>query len=146
MIIIGIDPDIDKSGVIEIISQYPTHSLMMLPLWEVFYLISRWQDYGSNLHIVIEAGWKNKKGMAFSGGRMRAVRTGMNHAIGMQIEAFCEDRKLPYELFVPSDRTPKWDHEMMIKLTGMDVKKSNQEIRDAVRAVYFSGYGREVFK
>lgn len=145
--IIGIDPDVDKSGVYILNDGW--YKLATMPLWEVFETIRLRIDtlrQTNSCYVVIEAGWKNKRGLPFSQGRMRAVRTGMNHAIGMQIEAFCKAYEIEYELFVPTCRTPKWSHETMCRLTGVDAKKSNQEMRDAVRAVYFSSKGKEIFK
>jgi len=138
--IIGIDPDVDRSGIAAI---DPGETILStLSLWSIFELL----EETSNRFVIIEAGWKNKKGLAFGGGRMRAIRTGMNHAIGRQIEAYCKAHDIEHELFVPSKRTPVWDHETLIRLTGLNVKQSNPETRAAVRAVYFSTKGKEVFK
>lgn len=143
--IIGIDPDIDRCGVFEVDSQ-PLFALRNLYLWQIFDLLSFYRSANLRPYVVIEAGWKNKKGLSFTQNRKRSVDVGRNHAIGQLIEAFCKEFYIEHELFVPSKRTPVWDHATLIRLTGMDIKKSNQETRAAVRAVYFSTKGREVFK
>lgn len=157
--IIGIDPDLDKSGVAFINKDI---QLCSRPLWTIFSDIhGTWN--GQKPYVVIEAGWMNKKGMAFLtklrtvkgpfpgmevtvNPARRAIDVGRNHAVGQQIESFCKAHEIEYELFVPTARTPKWDHEMMCKLTGRTFSRSNQEERDALRAVYFSTKGKEVFK
>lgn len=130
--IVGIDPDTDKSGVAILTApDYRTKNIVLdtIPLWIIFDFILE----TATKAVFVEAGWLNKKGLPFGSGQARAIRTGENHAIGKQIVAFCRAHDIPCHQYKPT--TKKWTHEDFVRITGSNLGKSNQEERDAARAV-----------
>lgn len=129
--LVGIDPDVDASGLAILRAPFRMEEidLMTLPLWDLFDLLGK----HTNSAVVVEAGWLNAKALSFVPGRRREIDVGRNHAIGQQIAAFCAARDLPCNLVRPSAK--KWDHDTFAKITGSPLTRSNQEGRDAARAL-----------
>lgn len=101
-IIIGIDPDVEKSGVCMLIKG-KIKALINLPLWEIFDYIM----HTESPFVVIEAGWIDKNGKEaknksyHGGGKGSSYDVGRNSEIGRQIAKFCEEHNINYVLRQP---------------------------------------------
>ena len=100
--IIGVDPDVDKSGFC-IVNSGKIQHLGVFPLWELFNYLDKQFD----VLVVIEAGWIDKNGKEaknksyHGGGKGSSYDVGRNSEIGRQIAKFCQDNKIPYVLRQP---------------------------------------------
>lgn len=101
-IIIGIDCDVNRSGVCMLIKGQ-IKALINLPLWELFDYI----EHTENPLVVIEAGWIDKNGNEaknksyHGGGKGSSYDVGRNSEIGRQIAKFCQENNIPYVLRQP---------------------------------------------
>lgn len=139
-IIIGIDPDVDKSGwacydVKREIMMLTTYKLVdiIIFLHESF-LLRKW----GKIYVVIEAGWLNKSNWHYNENTSKAAaaqigaRTGANWEIGKQIEKACIHYGIEYKLVKPTRSKVK--AEAFNKL--FDYKgRTNQEQRDAAMLI-----------
>lgn len=138
---IGIDPDVDKSGVATWNGKALTIDLMrFFDLYEFMQGYSPSYQDGRGVFVRIEAGWLNK-GMynrhemdaaAIRVGRRIAKNTGENHQVGKKIAEMCEYLNIKYELIKPVTR--KWTPEQFKLYTGMETK--NQEMIDAAALIH----------
>lgn len=109
-IIIGIDCDVDKSGIAFVRGGSITR-LFNLNLWKTFDLIaeafSLYKNESKEILVVIEAGWIDKSGKEaknksyHGGGKGSSYDVGRNSEIGRQIAKFCHENKIPYVLRQP---------------------------------------------
>lgn len=109
-IIIGIDPDVDKSGV-AVVEDGKIQSIHNMPLWTLFDFILQYfvdlNQINVQLLVVIEAGWIDKSGKEaknksyHGGGKGSSYDVGRNSEIGRQIAKFCHEQKTPYVLRQP---------------------------------------------
>jgi len=101
-IIIGIDCDVNRSGVCMLIKGQ-IKALINLHLWELFDYI----EHTENPLVVIEAGWIDKNGNEaknksyHGGGKGSSYDVGRNSEIGRQIAKFCHEKNIPYVLRQP---------------------------------------------
>lgn len=133
--IIGIDPDVDKSGIAR---SFPFDSdeetrLWNLDLYDTMEMIRNMKCF--KLLVRLESGHAIKKSWGRrTPGALKNV--GANNEIGSQIEKFMIKYNIPYEL-VPPFGGSKIGHELFCKITGWDVKKrTNPETRVAGLLVY----------
>lgn len=135
-LIIGIDPDLDKSGV-AIWASDKTFVLACLNLPELVELFTANKNVIEK--VVIEAGWLIKKSnfharqnqSVFS--RESAARNvGENHATGKHIECFARAIGLNVQLLKPQG---KKTHEEFVRITSYE-GRTNPEKRDAGMLVY----------
>jgi hypothetical protein len=131
-IFIGIDPDLEKCGVAvwdKLDKSIETYS------FNVAELIEELKMYIAPIHVVLEAGWLIKKsnwhGKNGNVANRIAKNVGENHASGKIIEQFLIKMGISYELVKPKG---KINADMFAKITG--IKRSNQDVRDAVMLVY----------
>lgn len=130
--IIGIDPDINKSGVA--ISK--DGKIQELECLNFIYLQSFLVGNKDKIKkVYLEAGWLNKKASWHdspnkqTAGRV-GYKVGQNHQIGMVIEQVLKHHEIPYQLVRPTQS--KRDHKDFCILTKWDKNiKTNQEKRDA---------------
>jgi len=143
---IGIDPDLEKSGVAVRISNKYTFLTTL-----TFFDLLRFLESMADATVVIEAGWKNKPSN-FHGGASRAIaeriskNVGENHAIAKQIALFCKEKRInyieaaprSYKALGPSfvNKQNKVTHDGFVKITGHDAKHTNQEERDAALLIW----------
>lgn len=135
-IFIGIDPDVEKSGVAFYERESKHLELSNLTFFEVFdyFAFLKQNKKENNLTVVIEAGWLNKSNWHIKLSQNNNVsaqigqRTGANHEVGKKIIEMCKYLELKYEIVKPTKS--KISHEMFKKLTNI-VGKTNQEQRDA---------------
>jgi hypothetical protein len=134
--IVGIDPDVDKSGVA--VKEGGIYTLCSLRFWDLFESLSQLRPQ----KVVIEGGWLNQKSN-FRAGKSSNVsarigkNVGANHETGKKIVEMCEYLGLEYEVVKPLNkvwkgRDGKITHEEIVKHFKINVKKSNQEERDAL--------------
>lgn len=129
-IIIGIDPDTNKSGFATFQGKNKFF-LHELSLWEVFYCLRGYiVDLNKDIKVRLEAG-HTLKSTWHKGGNGMAKRVGANHEIGRQIEKFCIEFNIHFELVKPCGLS-QISHETFCKITGWNIKKlTNPEKRVA---------------
>jgi len=137
MIYIGIDPDIEASG----IACWDTETLEFdyiknMSFWEI---IEEFDLWNVRITVIIEAGWliskSNWHGKAYqskSVGEKIAKNVGSNHQIGILIAEYCEKYGMAYELKKPLGKVKS---DYFKKITGY-TKRTNQDQRDAAMLVY----------
>lgn len=135
-IIIGIDPDLDKSGVA--IKWLDALSLNNLTFVELKELIEREQPVIKK--VVVEAGWLNQKSnfhkhpkQSKEAGERIAKNVGENHAVGKLIVQLIESMGIPVQQLKPT--RSKLSSKDFNRITGWS-KQSNQEQRDAAMLVW----------
>lgn len=127
-LIIGIDPDLEKSGVAVLGQSFELKNLTFAETVELF---RSHQDQIKK--VVIEAGWQNKKSNFRSGHSKRVSeqisrRVGLNHATGKLLVEMAESLGLAVVLVRPT-KTKK-NSEEFNRITGWQ-GRTNQEQRDA---------------
>jgi hypothetical protein len=138
-IYIGIDPDIDKSGVAyKNGDDLQLMNLKFFDLLEYFEKIQREKGESEKLLVVVEAGWLNSgnwhkkdKGSAALNAKI-GQRTGANHEVGKKIVEMLEYIGIQYRLSRPTKS--KVNTKTFYRITG--VKVSNQEQRDACLLIW----------
>lgn len=150
-IVIGIDPDVDKSGCarLEVATRkLSIHSLSFPDLLDYIRYEQRASEISlKNICVVIEAGWLNKSNWHLGTKDTKAVaaakgnQTGRNHETGRKIAEMCEHWQIPYELVKPlalkiggvnlwKGKDGKITQEELAAFTGI-TGRTNQEGRDA---------------
>ena len=149
--IIGIDPDVDKSGVAFLDCTTKKLKIMTYKFADTLDYLRRVKREAevTNTHfmVVIEAGWLNKahwhltakdtKQMAAAKGNY----VGRNHETGRKLAEMCEYFGIPYCLQKPlslksggmniwNSKDGKITHEELASFTGI-TQRTNQEGRDA---------------
>ncbi len=133
-ILIGIDPDLEKSGI-----AYLTNTKLRLDLLSFPELLEDLRSYtDSEIKVYIEAGWLNKKANWHGGsnphiGMAIARKVGENHAVGKLLEEFCKFHAIPYELIKPTQT--KLNADQFKKMTGYQ-GRTNPETRDAAMLIW----------
>ena len=134
-IIIGIDPDLEKSGVAILGSELQLKNMTFPETVELFR-----NEQDSIKKVVIEAGWENKKANFRVGGNHSrqvneqiARRVGMNHATGILLAEIAQAMGIAVLLVKPTKS--KIDAEKFNKITGWQ-GRTNQEVRDAAMLIY----------
>ena len=86
-VVIGIDPDVDKSG--------------------VAFLECSTENNHQSVRVIIEAGWLNQSNWHLTARDTRAAaaakgnHAGRNHEVGRKIAEMCDHWQIPYELVKP---------------------------------------------
>lgn len=153
MIIIGIDPDVDKNGVAEIDGEVMKVSAMKFaPL--IYYLNNK-KSVG-DIIVLIEAGWLNQSNwhlysrMTIHKAAQIGNATGRNHEVGRKIAEMCEYNNIPYKLIKPlkkvwKGRDGKITAEEFEKFTGLK-GRTNQEMRDAGLIAFLYKHNLDIVK
>jgi hypothetical protein len=154
MILIGIDPDVDRSGIaVWNTTESRLSGIEAIPFWDLVTILAnrKLECSKDNYKIVIEAGWLNKKANWHSKGMGEGVSSrigsyiGANHQVGKLIEQYCIKYELPYELAAPKannifkTKNLKHNRELFekttnVKLTGL--AKYHQEMIDAAMLIF----------
>lgn len=138
-ILIGIDPDIDKSGVCEYYSS-ELFELSNLRFFELFDKLASLKSIDNlEIEVFIEAGWLNKsnwhkvvRGSSALNANIGS-RTGANHEVGKKIVEMCEYLGIKHKLIKPTKtKLNQKDFEVITKYK----KRTNQEQRDACLLVF----------
>jgi hypothetical protein len=144
MIYIGIDPDIEASGVAFWKPDFNEFDYIKnMSFWDVIDVLKdcSFQKTISdfNFTVIIEAGWliskSNWHGRTYqskSVGEKIAKNVGSNHQIGILIAEYCDRYGITYELKKPLGKVKS---DYFKKITGY-TKRTNQDQRDAAMLVY----------
>jgi hypothetical protein len=140
--VIGIDPDVDKSGVAYLRTstrQLEVSSLTFPRLMDYLQFAARKRDEKKEtLIVVVEAGWLNTISNyhtdAGRRGQRIAKNVGANHQVGKIIVQMCERHDIPVEIVKPlkkmwKGKDGKITQKEIQAFTGLS--KTNQEGRDA---------------
>lgn len=141
MIYIGIDPDVEKSGV-AIWSKGVTslHNFDYMQLFESLQNFQKHKEKYSIL-VVIEKGETNKaifnanKAVNKRVAAKIGVSVGRNFEATNVIEQFCKYLELDYIFFVPNKATPKFNNKFVQDNFDLNTKRTNEEQRDALRCI-----------
>ncbi len=135
---IGIDPDIDKSG-LAIYDRYADNKLQLLNVgfYDILQILDE-QNKQRRVITKIEAGWLNKKSnwhpaQSAAVANKISKNVGENHAVGKLIEEYCIRNNYTYQLIQPKKK--KYNAADFNKITGY-TQRTNQEVRDAAMLVY----------
>ena len=143
--IIGIDPDVDESGIAFLERKTRRITISTLPFPQLLEAIVETRDLvkekGGNLLVVMEAGYLNKGNWHLRATDNKAVAAakgvsaGRNHQTGYLIAEMCRHHGIILQEARPlpkmwSGRDRKITHEELVAIMG-DVKRTNQEGRDA---------------
>jgi len=132
-IIIGIDPDVDKSGVAT-----NEKFLTNLTFFELFDFLSLNKKAHNQMVVYIECGFLNKGNWHKTNGSNSVnaqigQRTGANHEVAKKIVEMC--RYLGIEYYEIKPTKSKVNSEFFKQITKID-KRTNQEQRDAYMLIY----------
>lgn len=144
-VVIGIDPDVDESGVAYVEPESRILEAMSLTFADLLdylqYVRDKAQKQGKSLVVVVEAGWLNKAhwhvGKGGSAARSAAIgnHTGRNHEVGRKTVEMCRHYGIEVVEQPPlrkmwKGKDGKITHEELQIFTGI-TGKTNQETRDA---------------
>lgn len=147
-IIMGIDPDVDKSGCAILNTKLRKISVDILPFPQLLNRIANLASYHRDFYdvrtcvVVVEASWmihgnwhlvdKGRKQYAAATG----YKVGRNHQVGQLIVEMCKFYGIPVVEHIPlrkcwlgKDR--KITHEELTQFCPVEKKRTNQEERDA---------------
>lgn len=136
-ILIGIDPDVDKSGFARI--EGNQLKIDNLSFFDLFEELKFYKEREIKPIIYIECGFLNKSNWHTKAGGSSALnskigeRTGANFETAKKIVEMCEYLKLPYEKIQP--KKSKITNDYFKKITGLSVR-TNQEQRDAMMLIW----------
>lgn len=136
-ILIGIDPDVDKSGVAFL--QGDQLKLQNLTFFELFDLLSFYKEKEVKPTVYVECGFLNKsnwhKKNAYSAAMNSKIgeRTGANFETAKKIVEMCVYLKLPHVQIKPTAK--KISNDYFKSITGIQTR-TNQEQRDAFMLVF----------
>lgn len=149
--VIGIDPDVEKSGVAFLdcsTRMLEVDTLSFADLLDYLLSVKRKAEVQQkHVRIIIEAGWLNKAHWHLSpkdtkqSAAAKGNSAGRNHEVGRKIAEMCEHWQLPYELIKPlalkvcgvniwKGPDGKITHNELSYFTGL-TGRTNQEARDA---------------
>ena len=139
--IIGIDPDVKKSGIAHLNTHTRNIELMTLAFWELYeYLKVMKETYDDRFIVVIEAGWlvekSNFHGQSGTRAQRIAKNVGSNHETGRKIVEMCEYLEIEHAVKAPLKKIwmsndGKVSHRELAYFTGLQKHATNQEERDA---------------
>jgi hypothetical protein bfra3_11751 len=144
-VVIGIDPDVDESGVAFLIVESRIIEVSNLTFADLLDYLRETRDFlikeGRLFAVVVEAGWLNKAHWHVGGGgsaaRSAAIgnHTGRNHEVGRKIVEMCRHYGIEVVEQPPlrkmwKGRDGKITHEELQHL-AIITGKTNQETRDA---------------
>jgi hypothetical protein len=144
-ILIGIDPDTEKSGFALIDKENPSViELRNLTFFELFSTLSEiknsFQTVYFDVEIYIECGFLNQGnrhkvfGGSLSLNSKIGERIGANHEVAKKICEMCDFLQLKYHKIKPT-RSKIKDNNIFKKITGFE-KRTNQEQRDALMLIW----------
>tara|TARA_R110002012_G_scaffold321174_1_gene547892 strand:+ start:3164 stop:3610 length:447 start_codon:yes stop_codon:yes gene_type:complete len=136
-ILIGIDPDIDKSGVA--IDNCSTITLCILRFFNLFDMFKELKSLDIPMLVVVEGGWlnkgnwhKKKEGSAALNAKIGS-HTGANHEVGRKIVEMLEYLEISHKVVRPTKS--KVNAKLFKMITGIN-KRTNQEQRDAYMLIH----------
>lgn len=145
-IIVGIDPDVDKSGCAILNTVSRKIGVDALPFPELLNRIGRLASYHHNdvrtCVVVVEASWMIQANWHVNqyDRRNRAAAkgydVGRNHQVGKLIVEMCKSYGIPVVEHIPlrkcwSGKDRKITHEELTQFCPVEKNRTNQEMRDA---------------
>ena len=136
-ILIGIDPDVDKSGFAMLNGNQM--KLSNLTFFELFEELRFYREREVKPVVYVECGFLNKSNWHKKFGGSSAVnakigeRTGANFETAKKIVEMCEYLRIPCEKIKP--RNSKTNSDFFKKITGINTR-TNQEQRDALMLIW----------
>lgn len=146
-IIVGIDPDVDKSGYAVLkCGECKVTTLDALGFFQLQSYLTALAERARNLDVsmvvVVEASWKIQANWHVNqyDRRNRAAAkgydVGRNHQVGMLIVEMCKVNGIPVVEHIPlrkcwSGKDRKITHEELTKFCPVEKNRTNQEMRDA---------------
>lgn len=136
--LIGIDPDTNKSGVA--VKQNRQYTLTTLPFFQLFDYLRDNREKVSMLYIeaswLIKHNWNKKRQGTAAINASIGNDAGRNHETGRKIVEMCQHLNIPYTEVRPLRKcwkgpNGKITHEELTKLIPNLPKRTNQEQRDA---------------
>jgi hypothetical protein len=140
-LVIGIDPDVDKSGVACINTKTKEFELKTLSFFELFEYLEHHKVFIKEVRV--EASWlikktnwhQNKMGTGVAS--RIGSNTGANHEVGRKIVEMCIYKNIPFVQVKPLKKhwkgtDGKITHGEIEKMVSNFPKRSNQEQRDAL--------------
>lgn len=137
MIKIGIDPDVDKSGICVFSTNYKKIvELKNEPFFTILEILDGYQLM-FDVVVYVEAGWLiNKSNWHKDQGQLRRERiaknVGANHQIGKLFEQYCIEQNISYKLIKPKGKIDAKRFKMITGWAG----RTNQDMRDACMLVF----------
>lgn len=150
-VVIGIDPDVDKSGCAYLHvdeKKLEVTTLSFPDLMDYLRYVQRQAEVTQkHFKVIIEAGWMNKAHWHLTpkdskqSAAAKGNAAGRNHEVGRKIAEMCDHWQIPYELMKPlalkvggvnlwKGRDGKITQEELAAFTGI-MGRTNQEGRDA---------------
>lgn len=136
-ILIGIDPDVTKSGVAFLSGN--KLELQNLTFFELYEMLKFYKEKEVKPTVYVECGYLNKSNWHKKTGSSAALnakigeKTGANFETAKKIVEMCEYLNLPYQKIQP--RRSKIDNDYFKKITGY-TGRTNQEQRDAFMLIF----------
>ena len=136
-LLIGIDPDVDKSGVA--FKNGNEYTLENLTFFELFDFLKFYKEREEKPIVYVEKGslnksnWHTKQSHSAAFNSKIGENTGRNFETANKIIEMCQYLKLPYVEVKPTRK--KIDSETFKKLTGF-TKRTNQEQRDSFMLIF----------
>lgn len=136
-ILIGIDPDVDKSGFARI--EGNQLKLDNLTFFDLFEELKFYKEREFKPTVYVECGYLNKSNFHKKVGMSAALnakigeRTGANFETAKKIVEMCEYLKIPYIKIQP--KASKITNDYFKKITGINTR-TNQEQRDAMMLIW----------
>lgn len=148
-IIIGIDPDVEASGVATLIRRTKKIDATTMKLPALMDYLRRVRYPTLTVAVVVEASWTtahNSHLLPFDNKAVAAKKgyhVGRNHQIGIDIADIARHFSLDVRLQPPlrkiwKGKDRKITHEEICAITGYTAKRSNQEERDAMLLAWTS--------
>lgn len=148
-IIIGIDPDVEASGVATLIRRTKKIDATTMTLPALMDYLRRVRYPTLTVSVVVEASWTTSHNFHSLPSDSKAVVTkkgyhvGRNHQIGIDIADIARHFSLDVRLQPPlrkiwKGKDRKITHEEICAITGYTAKRSNQEERDAMLLAWTS--------
>lgn len=136
-ILIGIDPDVDKSGFARIEgNQLKLDNLSFFDLYEE---LKSYQNQVTKPIVYVELGslnktnWHSKESKSSKWNSNIGAALGRNFEVANKIVEMCEYLKIPYVKIKP--KSSKITNDYFKKITGIDTR-TNQEQRDAMMLIW----------
>lgn len=148
-IIIGIDPDVEASGVATLIRRTKKIDATTMKLPALMDYLRRVRYPTLTVAVVVEASWTTAHNFHSLPSDSKAVaakkgyHVGRNHQIGIDIADIARHFSLDVRLQPPlrkiwKGKDRKITHEEICAITGYTAKRSNQEERDAMLLAWTS--------
>lgn len=146
-IVIGIDPDVDKSGVAVLRREEKNIQLSALDFPHLIDYLSAFKNEHKTFVVLIEAGWLNHSNwhltprMTVQKAAQIGNATGRNHETGRKIAEMCEYNNISYKLIKPLKKVwrgadGKITADEFKRITNYS-QRTNQEMRDAGLIAWF---------